>query len=46
MGDLTWWNMATDFAVSGGVSAVSYGAPAFVVAGVYTALLALVVDTQ
>jgi hypothetical protein len=45
MGDLTWWNRATDFAVSGGVSAVVYGAPAFVVAGVYTALLAPVAGT-
>jgi hypothetical protein len=43
MGDLTWWNRATDFAVSGGVSAVAYGAPAFVAAGAYTALLAPVV---
>jgi hypothetical protein len=33
MGDLTWWNMATDFAVLGGVSVVAYGALAFAVAG-------------
>jgi hypothetical protein len=44
-GDLTWWNMATDFAVLGGLSAVAYGAPAFVAAGAYTALLAPVAGT-
>ena len=45
MGDLTWWNMATDFAVLGGVSTVAYGVPAFGVAGAYTALFAAVVGT-
>jgi hypothetical protein len=45
MGDLTWWNMATDFAVLGGLRAVAYGAPAFVAAGAYTALLAPVAGT-
>ena len=45
MGDLTWWSMATDFAVLGGLSAVAYWVPAFVAAGAHTALLVPVAGT-